>query len=240
MIIFLVKVFRDAAHADAFMSGMMYANRLSHFKNIDDDCGRSDADEGAVFLRRDGAVLTLRRSDPLTGDVDEIEITERDLAGPVVMHLRRFDHINLFCMYAGHTGTFDRITDQNISEFKRHLEIPSDCIRMGAHAVVITNVSEFFRRVKSGARRSGYRLFGRLVEYYDADLGTLPPTKDMDTLFRKRKEFAHQKEYRIAIETSISGSGPITLDIGRIDDIAMRMDTEDINRSMKIERNLDL
>lgn len=237
MIIFLVKIYQSAEHADAFVGGTMYANRLSYFKKIGDTGGvRGDADEGAIFLSQNGLFINLWRQDSTKGEADKIVISENDLAAPVVIHPRWWDHLNLFCMYAGHTGSFDRLTDQNLHEFRQHLLIPDDCVELGTHAVVITNTPEFFKRVKVGVERMGYRVWGRLVKYYDADVGMEPTYRDMESLFLKRKEYEYQKEYRLAIDTDTIGTNPICLDIGSIEDISIRINTEDINRGLKIEK----
>ena len=230
MILFLVKVFEQEEHARDFVNGTMFVNRLFHFKKLEGDEGRGDEYEGNIMLQREGLILTFQA----TGEVDEITITEDDLAAPVIMAPEWFDHINVFCMYAGHSGTFEWVSEANLLDFKKQLELPEDCINLGDHAVVITNVKEFFRRVKASVNREGYGIIGRLVKYYDPNIGTPPAGSEIDSIFTKRNQYAYQKEFRIAIDTRTVGINPITLNIGPIDDIALRLKTRDINRGLTI------
>ena len=49
MIIFLAKVFEQEAHARAFMRGDIFANRLRHFKKLENGEHRGDKYEGAIM-----------------------------------------------------------------------------------------------------------------------------------------------------------------------------------------------
>ena len=235
MIFFLVKVFQEREHADAFLRGEMYANTLSYFKKIEGDDGRGDEDEGAIMPPIDGLTITLQGTDLDTGEVNTVAITAADLAAPPIIRPEWFDHINVFCMYAAHTSGFEGTSIDNLQDFKKQLEIPEDCAKLGEHAVVITNTTEFFRRVKLAADRAGYGIYDKLVTYYDPAIGTPPVNWNIETVFNKRKEFEYQREFRFAIDTRTTGRCPITLDIGEIDDIAVRTDTSEINRGLQIQ-----
>lgn len=235
-IIFFAKFFQKEKHVDDFLGGKLYANRLSYFKNIEKCVDRGDEYEGGIFLRPHGCVIKLAAQNPITGAVREFTISE-DLAGPMIMHPRWFDHINLFCMYACHTGTLDGVAVQDVHELKKHLEIPEDCARLGTHAVVIMNGKEFLRRIMAGAEVNGYRVRGGLVKYYDAGEGIDLPSNDIDTIFYKRKEYEHQREYRIAIDTGTVGKEPIYFCIESIEDIAIRISTDEINRNLRVKEN---
>ena len=167
-------------------------------------------------------------------EVNEITITEADLAAPVIMAPEWFDHINVFCMFAGHSGTFEWLSDDNLLDFKKQLELPEDCLSLGDHAVVITNVKEFLERVKASANRGGYGIIGKLVKYYDPNIGNPPARSEIESIFTKRSQYAYQKEFRIAIDTRTVGIDPITLNIGPISDIALRLKTRDINWGITI------
>ena len=228
-ILFLVKVFREEKHACAFMDGKLFANRLSYFRKIDDSDIRRDDDEGVVSLTHQGAVFELTATDQATGEASSIHISESDLAGPITMRPKWADYINLFCMYAGHSGDFVQLTDRNVHDFGKWLAMPKGVLeKFGEHAVVITNVREFFERVKIGAQQKGYRIWGGLVRYYNADVGTVPES-EIETIFAKRDIYSREREYRIAIDTGKIGCNAITLCIGSIDDIAMRLRTADVD-----------
>ena len=236
MIIFLVKVFQEARYADNFVRGKLYAHRLSYFKRIEDRDGRRDEDEGAIMLQRDGLIVEFTATNIETGESSRITMAGHEFAAPIIMRPRWFDHINVFCMYAGHSGDFQSISDDNVHSFKKQLEIPEDGIKLGRYAVVITNTREFLKRVKVAAEKRGYGICGGLVKYYDAEVGTPPAKSEIESIFTKRKEYEYQKEFRLAIDTGTMGCNPITLDIGRIGDISVLTNTSDINRQLSVRR----
>ena len=138
-------------------------------------------------------------------------------------------------MYAGHSGGFKKISADNLQCFKKQLEIPEDCTRLGKYAVLIKNPKEFIRRVRVAAERENYRIYWRLVRYYDPEVGTASLESNLDSIFSKRKEYEYQKEFRFAIDTGTLGSDHITLDVGEIGDIAVCMNSREINRQFDIK-----
>jgi hypothetical protein len=232
MIFYLAKVFQEREHAKDFVSGRMYANRLSYFKKIEDHDGRGDEDEGAIMFQLDGLTATLEFTNMDTGEVERTTMTELDFAAPPILRPEWFDDINVFCMYAGHSGEFQHVSPDNLQEFRRQLEIPEEYTRLGRHAVFITNTTEFLKRVEIAANRAGYGLRRGLVRYYDAEVGTPPIRSDIETIFTKRKEYEHQREFRFAIDTGTTGCCPIILDVGEINDISMCTDTCNINQTI--------
>ncbi len=238
MIFFLAKVFQEQDHANEFISGRLFANRLSYFKRVEDAEGRGDPREGAILPPLDRLTITLEGKDPRTGSVEEITITGHDLEAPPVIVPRWFDHINLFCMYAAHSGGLHGISLDNLRDLRKQVEIPESYAKLGKHAVVIIDNPEFIRRVKVAAQREGYGICCALVSYYDPDVGTAPVRSQLETIFTKSKVFEYQREFRLAINTGSLGCEPIVLDIGQIDDIAVPMDIFDINQklSFRIEQ----
>ena len=109
----------------------MYANRLSYFKKIEDHDGRGDEDEGAIMFQLDGLTATLEFTNMDTGEVERTTMTEPDFAAPPILRPEWFDDINVFCMYAGHSGEFQHVSPDNLQEFRRQLEIPEEYTRLG-------------------------------------------------------------------------------------------------------------
>ena len=233
MIHFLVKIFEEKEYADDLLRGNLFVNRLSYFKKIEASDGRSDKDEGAIMLSLDGAYITMESRDENTGETQQFTISQEDLAAPPVLRPQWFDHINVYCMYAGQGTSLKCLTPDDVEDFRKQLELPEDAENLGVHAVVITNVPEFIKRVRVAASHKRYGITYKSVKYYDAEIGSPPISSNLETIFTKRKEFEYQREFRIAINTGTIGCDSITFDIGSIDDIAYYTDTADINRQIR-------
>lgn len=234
MIFFLAKVFQQSEHTDAFLRGEMFANRLSYFKKIEGHDGRGDENEGAIMPQIDNLILKLESMDLKTGGIDGVTLTADDFSAPPIIHPGWFDHINIFCMYAAYIDGVQGISSDGLQEFKSRLEIPTGYSMLGKHAVVVTNTTEFLRRVKLAADRAGYGIGGKLVRYFDPAVGTPLSRWDVETIFTKRTEYEYQREFRLAINTRTNGCCPVILHIGAIKDIATRIDTDEINRQLNV------
>ena len=203
---------------------------------MEDSDGRGDEYEGAVMLQRDNLIIKWTVKHGETGEVlEEFTTTPDEHAAPPILQPEQFDDFNVFCMYAAHSNDFQPQTDDPLRELKTHIELPKDCLKLGRYTVVITNTPEFLRRVQASASREGYRIKCGLVEYYDPEIGTPLEPFGMKPVFRKRKQFAHQREFRFAIDTGTAGSEAVTLNIGDINDITMFLDTADINQMFSFE-----
>ena len=234
MIFFFAKIYKNEEHADTFIKGSLFANRLCYFKQIENRDGRGDKYEGAIVPKLDELCFTLTSKDIQTGEVTEITIPEDDFAGPPIIQPTWLDHFNVFCMYAGYSGAFKEIPTDNLQCFQKQPEIPEDCTKLGRYAVLIKDPKEFIRRVRVAAERENYKIWWRLLRYYDPEVGTPRLVSSLDSIFSKSKEYEYQREFRFAIDTGTLESDPITLDIGDISDIAFRMDTPDINRLLSV------
>ena len=73
------------------MKGKMFAKRLSYFKQLEDQDGRGDDNEGAIMPFGDDLILTLKATNIETGEVDTITITKDDLAAPLVIVPKWFE-----------------------------------------------------------------------------------------------------------------------------------------------------
>ena len=114
------------------------------------------------------------------------------------------------------------------------LAVPEEYCKFGPHAVLITDPAEFVRQVESAARREGYSVWRRAIRYVDPttlDIGMF--SEEIEAAFLKHSRYFSEKEYRFAIDTNTGGSNPITLDIGGLEDIAVRVDTSKINDEVR-------
>jgi hypothetical protein len=224
-IFFLVKIFDDEKYARDFRSGKLFANKLSYFRNLEEDqnSNRGDMHEG---------VVSWYQPDQIKLEINGRTLT--DLAGPVSVKMNWHDHLNIFCIYAAHSGEFDHLSHENLADFKKQLEIPEDCLNLGKHAVVVTNFTQFMDRVKAATRKNNYGLNASLVDYYNPDTfsGTF---SEEEAVFKKRNEYSHQKEYRFAFDIGVTGKEPLFLDIGDISDITTQCNVAGINKLLEIK-----
>lgn len=231
MYYFLIKVFTDKLYAEKFLQGEIYAQRLSRFKCLEGDEERGDDFEGAIVYPP-GSRLELEGTDPETEKVSKWIVLAKE-----IVNLRHqphyFDNFNVFCTYAVDDDDLEKVPNDNF-ETRRKLQPGEKLWEFGEHAVAILNVDSFVRRTKEAARRQGYSGWHGHVTYYDSDAGTPYMEPGMWTLFAKRRNFAHQKEFRVAIDTNTTGCNPITLNIGDIRDIAVYFHKDDLNHKVLI------
>ena len=219
VIILLVKIVSSVERAEAILDGQLYCNTVGYFRE-------NDRYEGSF---------------PLTGTVriNNVMFDPEDLIEPPQLTLSRVSDLNVFCMFAWAAPKLDkdRITFDPVSQLGSLKRLSK---RFGNHAVVITNVTKFLQRADKAVAPSNFRVLGRsrnLVDYVNPDDGIAPPTTPWDLLavpLRKNKKFSHEKEYRLVYWTTSQTPGPVTLNIGDIRDIAIRMRTADIYNSLKI------
>ena len=153
---FLAKCFEKKKYADDFLQGKLFLNSLRYFKDIESKDGRGDENEGAIVDPLVDSILKLTATNEETGEVSDVMITKDDLAAPIVMRPYWYDHINLLCMYACHSGDFQSVSDANINDYRKQLEIPEECVSLGEHAIIITNGPEFLLRISAAAELSAY------------------------------------------------------------------------------------
>ena len=217
LILFYLKFFERREWADAFLDGMLYLNPLGYFLNLeaDRDDGRADGYEAAARWTQPHPDLIL--------EVAGIRIPPEDLSGPVVMQDTSFNAVNLMCLYAGFSGPFERLSLDDVAAFKEHLWIPEASLRMGNHALLVGNVTEFNQRVVAAVRKAGYGLKARRVVYFDP---TTFSGEISDPLFYKQDSFAFQQEYRFAVFSGKTEPEPLLLDVGPLSDICSLVDVK--------------
>ena len=161
-IISLAKFFEKEKYADDFVRGKVYCNTLRTFKKMKDKdaSGRFDNDEGTTAWLQPDEV-----------DIQMSGINFTGLAAPVQLQMYWLNHVRLFCMVAGHTGTLDvrRLSTDDIEELRSALLIPETCLQLGKYAVLVTNVTEFFKRMDAAIQTCNYLYFRGLVKYYDPE-----------------------------------------------------------------------
>ena len=224
-IYFFVKVFDNKAYANDFINGKIFANKLSFFRKYEEEesGNRGDKHEGVVGWHQPEKVILKINGKVISG-----------LSAPISVQMNWHDHLNIFCVYTAYGRRLDELTHENIEAFKKQLKISSDCQKLGKYAVVIIDPKSFVDRISLAIKENNYGLTAGLVEYYDPNLfhGNFTEEK---SIFKKRIEFKHQKEYRFAINTGCEIDAPIVLDVGSINDIATLCDVSAINSELNIE-----
>lgn len=226
-IFFFVKVCEKKKYTHDLLDGKLYMNRLSYFKKIEveDEANRKDQHEGVIGWLQPGKGQL---------ELNGYQIPKEDLAGPISIQMNYFDNFNIFCVYAAHSGDFQKLNQQSLPEFRRQLQIPDSCLNLGKYAVVIRNVTEFQLRVKKAAQDNKYTGSFKLVDYYNPEKFSGFFTEN-DAVFKKRKEFQHQREYRFSLNTGTSDNKAIILEIGDIRDIAEVCNSNEVNDSLEIK-----
>ena len=218
----LVKFFKNEEYATEFVNGNVFCNTLGTFKKIEaaDDCGRADRDEGTTAWLQPGQV------DLVLNDVD----ISGDLAGPSQVQMHWLDDVHLFCMHACHSGNLDlsTLTNANIEDLRSELIIPTSCLTLGKHAVVVCDVPSFVEKIRVAAEAEKYKMVRGLVRYYDPE-SFHGEFNQAESMFRKQERYRHQREFRFAINTGSSGDSPLRLHIGDISDITVRLYANELN-----------
>ena len=218
-VFFLVKFFDNQNHADDFVHGRIFANRLSRFKKVEDsdESGRMDRHEGTICWVQPGECRLV---------INGMDMSD-DLAGPVQIQKNWLNHLNVFCVHAAHIGDLNLASLSNIESLRQELTIPDECSALGKYAVVV-NVPEFINRMRSSAKAKDYRIAWGLVKYYD------PATfhgnfRDVESVFWKQDQYRFQREFRFAIDSGSSGECPVVMDIGDIRDITLQLESTELN-----------
>lgn len=228
---YFARVFAQNAHAEAFVKGRLYANRVSYFRKIEDDPDRGDKYEAAQLLNP--VKMTVTPSDPrFKGPKDPIHITPSDLVGPVALHPNIYNNCNMLCLYAAYVTEEEAgyLGSGHPKQLDQFLRPPRQMSELGNHAVVISDPVAFLRRVRKAALDKGYSYKADFVEYYDPE--HQPYVKDpfdSKLVFMKRRNYDYQREFRILIDTHTRGCDAIELDVGGLGRMAHRVDFSQIS-----------
>jgi len=234
---YLIKFFKEKVHADHFIDGYLYMNRLSFFKkieNVSDEGRRDDNEAVSHWLQPDNIIVKI--SVPAIG---EIEITGKDLAAPISMQSAYHDNLHIFCMYAMWTDGFELIdgkinyAKEDSQRLKDQVQVDERCLSFGEYAVIVPAV-QFIEKVKIALEREKKTSRMRLVDYFDGekfngeiDVREIP--------FKKLDKFSYQKEFRICIDNPTKGDDPHTLCLGNITEISALVKSSEINKLFNID-----
>jgi hypothetical protein len=187
--------------------------------------GRGDRHEGVSHVFQPHEGLKIR--------FGEIEIPYTELAGAVTLRLNDTLGSHVLCLYAGTSGDFEGLSEENLEAFRAHMEVPEQCREMGPHVVLIHDVTEFQNRLIEASKREGFHaMHAGSVQYYDDDIysGEIPQPG-----FWKPRRFAWQRERRFLFETRGRMSDPGRLDVGSLSDIAAIVDASALKGGFRFD-----
>ena len=122
-------------------------------------------------------------------------------------------------------GVFDSAQFDEV--IARYVHIPEAVMKLGDFAVWIHQPHEFVKRVKAAADKLGGEMDCRFVDY-----SRRPPSlglKDVGLIFRKRKQYRYEREFRFSFESPQKVECPLILDVGDLSDIAKLFRTREFN-----------
>jgi hypothetical protein len=230
-----VKFFSERDHAEQFLDGKLFMQRVAHFRQQEDEEGRWDRTEGvSAWLQKQG--LEIQLTMPTIGVAN---ITERDLAAPVSISMSETDEPYIFCLYAYYIqrplptdDPRDIYGEDRLAELEANLQIDPKCLKLGPHAVWVP-ACPFMERLKEAAPGLGLSVRADHVRYYDEGVlnGQFDPK---DVPFRKQKRFAYQSEYRICVRTLDRTPGPRIFNIGSLRGFSTYMDSKNLLHALKL------
>jgi hypothetical protein len=203
---FLAKIGTRENMEDLYHNGTVYMNTIKYFKKEEENEQKRDDREGILHIKQmawfdievNGKIYKFRKEAGVGVDFifDNGQYREEaELLG------------NVYCTYA--------ITDELVKKTDR---IDQKCKGLGDTMVLITKPLTFIKRVRQAldAQQIGYTF--DYVSYYDEKgyEGDL-------SIFHKPNSFAHQNEYRMAINND--KFEPVKFTIGSIADIAVLVDS---------------
>ena len=224
-VFFFIKMGKKSKYADDFRNGILHSNRVRYFREEG-----IDAFEGtnSVPITEDFAFTISAGEGKMTIPPNRIDSVHIPFEGLL--------NLNVFCLAAIHTGKNGKVTHDNVTEIRKHIQIDPRCISdFGEHAVIITKPQCFLDRIKVSLEEQNYTGAMGLVSYFDPS--NIPQAQQdcMDPVFYKRSRFKYQKEFRIAIINETEGCSALRLCVGNLEDISIRCNSKDVNNLLKVE-----
>ena len=237
----LVKICQKEQHANDFRQGRLYANPLGYFQDLEKKGSQADSREGTLWEPLETATFTVAPTG--SNGRNAFTFTKEDIAEPLAIQLSWTRRVNIFCMYAIHSGQLKDGVPDSSGFYRQKIRIPNSCQEdLGKHAVVVTEVGEFKARVAALARRQ--RLIGSLYQYkpglvkyqnYRPLFNQVWNRRDLDVVFCKGEKFSDQSEYRLAFDTCTLVEKARSFDIGNISEITYLTRTSEVEGFWEVQ-----
>lgn len=225
-IFFNIKVCKTERYREDFLDGSLYMNTLGFFRRYNEEAVANVADryEGTISLQQPGRhTITFTRH-----DLPDCQYTIADFAGPSVIQYRGHNHLNVLCLFAVHEKGHTFGSDDHFENFVDAQMLKPEVDDLGEYAAIVFDTGAFQKKVFEAIRSNDFGAFSGLVDYYDA--ATFHGSFDQaQAVFKKRNEYAHQREYRIALDRQALEEAPYTLSVGSLRDIAIGCRTSEVN-----------
>ena len=220
-LLYLAKVVENEKYAKDVREGRLFFNRLSYYRKREDHSGRYDVSEGSILYQ---------------GDQVHVEVGGHVFGDDLIsmsMQPNYYQNFLVFCMFVGHTGTFDHEIDEKyIARFRKQIGFPGKRLRreIGPFAIAFLDPNDLMSRIESAAKKEGFRVARSLVQYYDPDRDNVTG----HPVFYKPKSYTYQQEYRVALYDSPNDDkdGSRILDVGDMRHNTIVIETEKFNSSL--------
>lgn len=203
--------FQSKERIDAFRKGTVYMKSLEYYRKREEETGENTVGDRfeAMAHANDGWII-----------VPGLGIHEK-LSDALLK--TSFSNSYVFCMLELPSGVelfeFDSMQKEKIAEF-------------GDTALLITDRSEFLKRVQQAITQEGLKGYHGTVKYYNESSDcaeywfSLIRNGMQGAAFWKRQIYAYQQEYRLLIEQPPTENDYYILDIGSIKDISVVLETD--------------
>lgn len=214
-LITLSKTFSDIKYAKDFLNGKLRFMPLDYYINLEGD-SREDKYEGITSMFQPNFSIL---------KIDGVELDSSSLVGPILVRESK-DEMHIFCMsafYYKDEGKFFETKEEILNEINKPDK--TKLLSFGEISVLITNINKFIERID--------KVIEEKKIYYKRDFVKYINLKDFHGNiekpgFVKDLKYKDEVEYRFALKGLVNK--PFILDIGDINDIAVIMETDHINR----------
>jgi hypothetical protein len=227
-IFFQVKVCGEEAHREGFLDGLLYMNTLGFFRRYQEqaEANIGDRHEGTISLLQPGQSTMTLTCDGLPDW--EYTIPAEDFAGPSVIQFDGHNPLNVLCLYAVHERGCTFESDEAFERFVEAQMMKPEVDDLGDYAAVVVDTRAFQKRVLGEIHSRGFGAVAGLVDYYDP-LTFNGSFDKAQAVLKKRDNYAHQREYRFALDRGNEVEEAFTLPVGSLRDIAIGCRTSEVN-----------
>lgn len=191
-----------------YEKGELYFNSLANFQ-YSSEPERGDPNEGLTSMEN------LKGKDIRCIECNHTELGKFSFTPrpDSIFKISHYDGEVLLChsLYTITGSLFTNSNIHNVDERMRHF---------GEQCVMITDYSEFLKRIRVALNAKGLKYAYRQVQYKDYERIGVQNL----TIFNKDINFAHQNEFRLVIK--VNSPMPVKIQIGSLKDIAKTFSTQ--------------